>query len=76
MYAFGIILLTGIALIQFIKNIKPDYNSENLSNISEHRSEIESLRDQMELAVKEDRFEDAAVLRDKILELIETKKDV
>ena len=44
-------------------------------SVSQEKSELESLQEQMKAAINEQRFEDAAVIRDKIKEIQEGKNE-
>ena len=44
-------------------------------SVSQEKSELESLQEQMKSAINEQRFEDAAVIRDKIKEIQEGKNE-
>ena len=50
-------------------------DSANEESVSQEKSELESLQEQMKAAINEQRFEDAAVIRDKIKEIQEGKNE-
>ena len=50
-------------------------DSAKEESVSQEKSELESLQEQMKAAINEQRFEDAAVIRDKIKEIQEGKNE-
>ena len=56
------------------ENEKSEDTGDKKEQASE-KSELESLREQMKAAINEQRFEDAAVIRDKIKEIQEGKNE-
>ena len=56
------------------KTLKSEDTGDKKEQASE-KSELESLQEQMKAAINEQRFEDAAVIRDKIKEIQEGKNE-
>lgn len=51
------------------KNVSYTVEDDEKEKAEEHKNDTDSLKEQLRQAIKEQRFEDAAVLRDKIKEL-------